>query len=234
MPGLRPLQAPLSRRATGGTPKRPKVSASSKVGQGQGRADDAKRYRIKRNPNQPPPAHHHHAPSSSSGRPGAITPQPGSPSDEPGQQHLPWLLPSNASSAISLDLPEMTAENEATDGARFEHLVQPQAHDPPYLPVSPHICSSLPCSLRHATLSHPACNPVASSLQPCGIQPATLRHPACSPKRPQPVPLCAPHSALRTPHSALGRRATASRVPSMSWGWRGLAGAPRPLCRHPK
>ena len=166
MPGLRPLQAPLSRRATGGTPKRPKVSASSKVGQGQGRADDAKRYRIKRNPNQPPPAHHHHASSSSSGRPGAITPQPGSPSDEPGQQHLPWLLPSNASSAISLDLPEMTAENEATDGARFEHLVQPQAHDPPYLPVSPHICSSLPCSLRHAPWSHPTCNPTASSLQP--------------------------------------------------------------------
>ena len=132
---LRPPQAPLSRRATVGTPKRPKASASSKVGQGQGRADDAKRYRIKRNPNQPPPAHHHHATSSSSGRPGAVTPQPGSPSDEPDQQHLPWLLPSNASSAISLDLPEMTAENEATDGARFEHLVQPQAHDPPYLPV---------------------------------------------------------------------------------------------------
>ena len=113
-----------------GTPKRPKASASSKVGQGQGRADDAKRYRIKRNPNQPPPAHHHHATSSSSGRPGAVTPQPGSPSDEPDQQHLPWLLPSNASSAISLDLPEMTAENEATDGAHFEHLVLPQAHDP--------------------------------------------------------------------------------------------------------
>ena len=131
---LRPPQAPLSRRATVGTPKRPKASASSKVGQGQGRADDAKRYRIKRNPNQPPPVHHHHATSSSSGRPGAVTPQPGSPSDEPDQQHLPWLLPSNASSAISLDLPEMTAENEATDGAHFEHLVLPQAHDPPTSP----------------------------------------------------------------------------------------------------
>eukprot|EP00964_Phaeocystis_antarctica_P160085 scaffold131430_cov69-Phaeocystis_antarctica.AAC.1 len=79
----RPLQAPLSRRAALGNPKRPKVSTTSKVGQGQGQgpADDAKRYRIKRNPNQPPPAHqHHHASSSStsSRRPGTVTPQPGS------------------------------------------------------------------------------------------------------------------------------------------------------------
>ena len=98
------------------------------------RAD--KRYRIKRNanqPNQPPPAHQQqqqHAASSASCRPG--TPEPGSPTDDADQQrhlreHLPWLMPSNASAAISLDLPEMSAENEASEGARFEHLVLPEA-----------------------------------------------------------------------------------------------------------
>jgi hypothetical protein len=160
------MQAPLSRRAAPGTPKRPKVrpkvTAAGKVVQGQAQADEAKRYRIKRNPNQPPPAQQQHA-FSSSRRPG--TPQPGSPSDEPDQQHLPWLLPSNASSAISLDLPEMTPENEATDGALFEHVVQPQARGSlysTYLLASPHIYSSRPCSLRHTPL-------VASSLEPGGI-----------------------------------------------------------------
>ena len=38
-------------------------------------------------------------------------------------------MPSNASAAISLDLAEMSAENEASEGARFEHLVLPQAGD---------------------------------------------------------------------------------------------------------